>query len=61
MAKNKEEYGNVFKGTAIINVDDMTLEIGDEIINIQDKLREFNFDGKQIKFNFAIVQTIAEE
>jgi len=59
MAKNKLELNKVFKGTAILNASDLTLEVGGEIVSLKEKLADF--DGEQVRFSFTSGEVLVED
>ena len=59
MAKNKWQETKKIDATGTFNSDNMQIEIGDEIIDLKDKLKMFN--GETIKFSISKVDIIAEE
>lgn len=59
MARQKIEVNKTIRGNGILDSENMTILIGDEIIALKEKLDMFN--GENVKFSFALVETIAEE
>jgi len=59
MAKQKLEINKTLKGNGVLNCKDLTISIGEEIINLKEKLEMF--DGENIKFSFGLAEIIAEE
>ncbi len=58
MAKQKLEMTKKLSGNGIYDSSKFTITIGDEVIDLKQKLEMFN--GEEIKFSFALSDVIAE-
>ena len=58
MAKQKLEMTKKLSGNGIYSSKDFTISIGEEIVDLKDKLQMF--DGEIVKFSFALSDILAE-
>lgn len=58
MAKQKLEITKALKGNGLFDASKLTITVGDEVIDLKEKLQMFN--GETVKFGFALSDVLAE-
>jgi hypothetical protein len=58
LARQKLEITKKLSGNGVYDASDFTITIGDEIIDLKEKLQMFN--GEDVRFSFALLDVISE-